>query len=86
MSNPASLRALAQPTFSDLRYMLPPNGGFMFTLKAEPAHSYRVDRSEDLTNWVTLTTLNNFDGEESIADFGAQAFNRRFYRLIPIDP
>ena len=85
-SNPLSLTVLPPPTFIELRYILPPNGGFMFTLKAEPAHGYRVDRSEDLTNWVTLATLDNFDGEELIADFGAPGFNHRFYRVTPTAP
>ena len=82
---PVHLRVLPAAQFAALTYV-PSSGTFQFKLETEAGFNYRLEASADLTNWLYLSTLDNFGGSQPIADTEAGSFRQRFYRLVIAGP
>jgi hypothetical protein len=66
----------------------PPTGGpLVITINAEPWNKYRLEASEDLVHWVTLTNLLCTNLLTQLIDADAARYPRRFYRSsgVPFD-
>src|SRR3989442_9663000 len=60
------------------------NAHYSFVLKGQPAQSYLIQASSDLSRWVTIATNRTTSGGSVVfTDPGAGGFSRRFYRAIP---
>jgi hypothetical protein len=55
------------------------------TLSGSPGHVYEIERSADLTNWITVSRFTNSSGQETVTDAAATNSSYRFYRgrLVP---
>ena len=82
---PLQLRVVPSAQFTALT-CVPSSRAFQFTLGAEAGFNYRLEASADLTNWLYLSTLDNFGGSQPIADTEAGSFRQRFYRLVIAGP
>src|SRR5437879_6469418 len=78
---PVQLRVLPSPAFH--RFTRDAStGGTSFEVTAEPGFTYQVHASDDLTNWVYVSTLEKFNGSARVTDVEAGSFRARFYRLV----
>jgi hypothetical protein len=59
-----------------------PNQDLEWTVIGAPHIDYRIEFSEDLLNWQTLTRVTNAPTTSSFTDPGATTRPRRFYRLL----
>jgi hypothetical protein len=60
------------------------NGTAAFVLAAEPAQTYRIEASTDLTTWSALATNTAPGLYLDFSDTNAPSFIRRFYRAVPL--
>ncbi len=58
------------------------DAGLQLTFNGEPWKSYRIEASEDLTQWVTLTNLLCTNLIMQLIDSDARMFRQRFYRSV----
>jgi hypothetical protein len=76
-----TVRLLGSPT---IRFRLPalsPTGFFQAVIGNHLATSVRIETSEDLRNWVSLSPLANLTGFVSITDdTPAESSKQRFFR------
>ena len=68
------------PIISDIRLSFP--GNARLNIKGQAGKSVIIQHSENLLDWVTLTTDPNLTGTINVTDSSAGAFNRRFYRAV----
>jgi sugar lactone lactonase YvrE len=59
-----------------------PNLGLEWTVTGAPRIDYRIEFSEDLLNWQTLTRVTNAPARRSFTDPEAVARPSRFYRVV----
>ena len=62
------------------------NGGPQLSLKGGRNFQYRIETSESLTNWTSLSTLTitNLNGTVLFTDPDASQFKQRFYRALKL--
>jgi len=54
---------------------------FEFTVQTQPGRSYRVQGTDDMSNWITLRTLEGITAPIQFRDTNAPS-TRRFYRVV----
>jgi Big-like domain-containing protein/Calx-beta domain-containing protein len=60
------------------------DGVFHWCRPATNDQCYRIDCSSDLKEWTTLTTVRATEGAVSYTDPEGIAYDRRFYRAVPV--
>ena len=60
-----------------------PNGCLLL-LTAGTGYNYRIEASEDLSNWVPCVVLNNVTNPVSFLDSHAIGLTQRFYRAVEL--
>ena len=58
------------------------NGGVQITLVGKAGPSYRLESSEDLTRWSTVTVVPNSTGTVQFTDPNPMRVPSRFYRAV----
>ena len=53
-----------------------------FDLAGEVGRAYRIEVSEDLVNWLTLTAVTTMNASQTVRDAGVTNITARFYRAI----
>jgi hypothetical protein len=75
LAPPTPLQKLIQ------KYGPGPSGGFVLTVQGEKNHTYSLEFSTDLRQWILLTQFNSPDGHLDYVDTRASLFRNGFYRV-----
>jgi hypothetical protein len=70
-----------EPSISDVVGILNENNfDFQFMLSGEPQESFLIETSDDLNLWNSWMTIRDFDGQQTVVDYGVAMDGKRFYR------
>ena len=61
-------------------------GSRVLSFRGDVARTYRIEASDNLTNWATLMTLVNTNGTVTVNDPEATTHTNRFYRAVLVWP